>query len=404
MYKLGIKLSFFIAFFLGLLLEIIFHPSAIFYEKVSLLCIRITSYAFIPFLLVSLIAGIGKLIESREWKKFSLHNILLIIGSNLALSLLGGIFVFLYAPSKIKITQQFQNTQTINSWSESISQFLPQNTLSLLFSPEINLLPLYIFLVALGITLYFSQKEGMLLREILESSARVLYKLNSFIINISCISFFFLSGFFIFRIKELFIYSSFLPLVTYLFVASFILIFAILPIVGRSLFSFKKTYYFLYCFKKTIIYSFLSGDRLSSLTFMLKESRESYLIPRYFSSIQVPLYTLFFRGGNAFVSVITFVTLMKSYSSLFIGLDQIFLISLAIFIISFILFDTRSIFLLGMTFLSAYYGGNMEQSYLNLIPIMGLLAGISALLDTVLTAYFLVGMSESLKAKSSYLA
>lgn len=404
MYKLGLKASFFLAFFLGLLLEIIFHPNADFYEKVSLICIRITSYAFIPFLITSLIAGVGKLLESKEWRKFSFNNILFIIGGNLVLSLLGGIFVFLYSPSRIKIIQQFQNHQEINSWNETISYFLPENTLSLLFSPDIKLLPLYIFLIALGITLFLSQKEGVLLREILESSARVIYKLNSFVINISFISFFFLSGFFLFRIKELFIYSSFLPLILYLFITSAILIFGLLPIVGRSLFGYKKTYSFLFSFKKTFIYSFLSGDRLSSLAFMLKESRENFLIPRHFSSIQAPLYALFFRGGNAFVSVITFVTLMRSYSSLFIGLDQIFLASLAIFAISFILFDTKSIFLLGMAFLSAYYGGNLEQSYLNLIPVIGILAGISALLDTILTAYFLVGMSESLKIKSSYLA
>lgn len=403
MYKLGIKISFFIAFFLGLLFEIIFKPSFEFYQSVSLLSIRITSYAFIPFLIASLVTGIGKLIESKEWRKFSLKNFMMIVGSNLALSLLGGLFVFLYSPSKIKITQQFTSLNHIKPWEETLSSFLPENSLSLIFSPSVNLLPLYIFLVALGLTLFFSQKEGLLLKEVLESGARVFYKLNSFIINISSISFFFLAGFFLFRIKELSIHSSFLPLIIYLIITSCILIFGILPLIGRALFGIKKTYSILLSFKKTFIYSLLSGDRLSSLAFMLKESREKLLIPRYYTAIQAPLYALFFRGGNAFVSVITFITLMKSYSSLFIGLDQIFLTSLVIFVISFVLFDTKSVFLLGMTFLSAYYGGNLEQSYLNLIPILGLLVGLSSLLDTILTAYFLVAVSKSLKIKSSYL-
>jgi Na+/H+-dicarboxylate symporter len=228
--------------------------------------------------------------------------------------------------------------------------------------------------------------------------------MNAYVVDLSFFSFFFLMGSFLSQLDVLFSLSSFFPLVLYWLVGTLVIVFGLMPILMHYFFGIKNAHKLLWNFRKTLIYSFLSQDRVGSLAFLIRESRENCLVPRYLSSFQAPLYALFFRGGNAFITVIAFVALIKSYSSLSIGLDQILSLCFFVFLSSFFLLEGKGILLLGLGWLGVYYGNNMDQAHLNLLPIVMLMGGFSTFLDTLVNAYCLVGVSHSLNLKSHYLA
>ncbi len=102
------------------------------------------------------------------------------------------------------------------------------------------------------------------------------------------------------------------------------------------------------------------------------------------SGFNLPFLTLFSKSGTALVSVITFIVILKSYSSLEITASQILWVGIVSFLISFCL-PTKAVggTIASLFLLCSLYGyGGMEDSFIILTPAFPIIAAISTILNT----------------------
>lgn len=98
------------------------------------------------------------------------------------------------------------------------------------------------------------------------------------------------------------------------------------------------------------------------------------------------------------VTVVSFIVILRSYSSLEIGLFQLIWIMVVSFFISFVLGAVPgSGTLVGIAVLSGLYGKGMEEGFLILKPIAPILISFGVFLDTIAAAFVSVLVSDRMK-------
>jgi Na+/H+-dicarboxylate symporter len=144
--------------------------------------------------------------------------------------------------------------------------------------------------------------------------------------------------------------------------------------------------------------AFLSGDVYFSLGLLVRHGRESLGVPRRVGAVAYPFAVLFGRGGSAMVTAVSFIIILRSYSSLEIGLAQVLWVIMASFGISFLLGAVPGAgTLVGIAVLSSLYGRGMEEGFLILKPIAPVLISLGAILDAVSDAFVAALVSDNVK-------
>jgi Na+/H+-dicarboxylate symporter len=132
----------------------------------------------------------------------------------------------------------------------------------------------------------------------------------------------------------------------------------------------------------------VGNDANLTLPLTIRHGKESLGIRRRTSGFTFPIFSIFARGGSALVSVISFVVIWRSYSSLNIPFGDILWIFGFSFIFSFMLGGLPSgcAFVL-VTILCQNYARGFETSFLLLKPAALMISSFAMLFDTV-TAMF----------------
>jgi Na+/H+-dicarboxylate symporter len=238
--------------------------------------------------------------------------------------------------------------------------------------------------------------------EIIDSLSRVFYHMNSFItefIFIGCIA---LAGLFVFRLRGISEISLFMELFLVLGLFSLIVAFVIFP--GfLYFFSGKKTpFRWMYAQLGPALGALLSGDLYFSLGLLTRHGKESLGVPRRVGAVTYPFMAVFGRGGSGMVTAVSFIVILRSYSSLEIGFLQLLWVLVVSFGISFILGAVPGAgTLVGISLLSGFYGRGMEEGFLILKPIAPLLISLGAFLDAVSAAFVSVLVSDRMKMTHS---
>jgi len=131
-----------------------------------------------------------------------------------------------------------------------------------------------------------------------------------------------------------------------------------------------------------------------TLPVLLRHTNESLGVRRRISSVTLPMFSIFGRGGSALVVTVSFIVILKSYSSLGISFsDMVWLIGAAI-LISFFLgrFPSGGTFI-ALAAICALYGRGFEAGYLILKPAAFFLGSVAAAIDalTALAGTYIVG-------------
>ena len=220
--------------------------------------------------------------------------------------------------------------------------------------------------------------------KLFDSLGRILYHINSFVVEILAIGMIALASYLLLGLRAQPDLALFSQLLTVLVVDTVIIVFGLFPVLLFYLGKRENPYRWLYATLAGAITGFLSGDAYLSLSVTMRHGKESLGVPRTVGGPAFPLAVLFGRAGTALVTAVSFVVILKSYSSLGITVLQVLWVMGASFVVSYLLGSVPGMgAFVALSLLCGSYGKGLEQGFLILKPVAPLLVGFGVMLDMV---------------------
>lgn len=387
--KLWIK--YLLAATIGVLLGIYAFPTGeAFYQNLQFaaqIVLHIGRYALFPLIFFSLAYGTYRLRMDRRVLAVIGKSFLIIAATAALLVGIGTGAVLLIAPERIPIIVETEVVHSFPSFQELIFQIFPNNLFNVFTGNGNILFPIVFFALFLGLNFSFDKVLSRPVVQVFDSLTRIFYHIAKFVNEILGFGLIVLSASFVVHLRrtdEIELYSELLLLIGILVV---FIIFCIYPILVYFLTGRQNPYKYLYGILAPSIAAFFSGNSYFSLVPMIPHIKENLGVPRKTGAVTIPLFALFAKAGTAMVSSITFIVILKSYSSLgieFVEIAWIIGISIAASLLSSTVpgFGVAA----ALTALCTLYGRGLENGFLIIYPILPLLSSFAVFIDMVTVA------------------
>ncbi len=369
---------------------------------VSDLTIRCGRYILPSLLFFSISVAVFQLLKTKTMLKTFLLTFITIIISTIVLSLLGLASVSLFKLPRIPIL--------VDVVSENISSGLKDNLLKLfpyssfeVFIDGVYYLPVVLFAIFAGAGCAADKNASKQAVSLFDSLSRVCFNILSIIIEIFSVGFIAISckWFLSFMtIVQTGIYNKLILLLlgNFVFIA-----FILYPLVLFLFCREKHPYKVLYASISPLLSAFITGDSNISLAISLKHTKDTLGIRRRSSTISLPFYSVFARGGSALTLIISFILILKSYSNLSISPSDIFWIASTSCLLSFCLgsLPTNGMYT-ALIIICLQYGRGFEAGYLILKPAIPIICSFAAAIDVVTMmfgSYFIAHKLELIDLK-----
>ena len=155
----------------------------------------------------------------------------------------------------------------------------------------------------------------------------------------------------------------------------------------------------LYASLASVITAAFTGDEYLAIGMLSKHGKESMGLKRSVGTAVYPIFALFGRAGTAMVTSVSFILILRSYSSLELTFMQYLWVGGFSVFTSFFLFSVPGMgVFISLSLLSTYYGKGLEDGYLILKPVVPLLVSAGVMIDVLTSSLtsFLIGKSEGL--------
>jgi aerobic C4-dicarboxylate transport protein len=356
-------------------------------QFVAQIVLHIGRYALFPLIFFSLAYGTFRLRMDRRTLAVIGKSFLIIIATAALLVGIGTGIVLLIAPERIPIIVETEVVHAFPSFKDLIFQIFPNNLFNIFTGDGNILFPVVFFSLFLGLNFSFDKVLSRPVVQVFDSFTRIFYHIAKFVNELLGLGLIVLSAYFIVhlrRTEELELYSELLLLIGILTV---FIIFCIYPILIYFLTGRQNPFKHLYAILAPSIAAFFSGNSYFSLVPMIPHIKENLGVPRKIGSVTIPLFALFAKAGTAMVSSITFIVILKSYSSLGIEFVEIVWI-IGVSIAASLLTSTVPGFgvAAALTALCTLYGRGIENGFLIIYPILPLLSSFAVFIDMVTVA------------------
>jgi Na+/H+-dicarboxylate symporter len=389
-----------IKYLIGILAGIAFalvapHQNAGFTEIIeflSQLTIRFGRYSLYPVLFFSFTIGIYELRESRTLFKLGSITAIFIIIATILLTVTGLFSVLLRNPSRIPIfVEGAGEIQKIGIF-ESILQLFPTSAFEA-FTNGLFILPLCIFGGFAGAGCAVDKTAAKATLTLFDSLSHVSYAVMNFFVDIVSVGMIALSVNWALQFGTMLSSRVFLDFILLLTFDFLLLALVIYPLLIRFACGKVKPYRVLYAGLASVLAAFFSGDTNMTLPVLLRHTNESLGVRRRISSVTMPMFSIFCRAGSALVVTVSFIVILKSYSSLGIAFkDMLWLMGMSVFF-SFFLgrFPTGGTYI-ALATICALYGRGFEAGYLILKPAAFFLCSVAAAIDalTAITGTYII--------------
>ncbi|MDR2588716.1 MAG: cation:dicarboxylase symporter family transporter [Spirochaetales bacterium] len=382
----------------GLYLPASFGSSSGFLEFLSGLAVRVGRYAVLPLVLFSLIVSVYELCLERRLFRVYLRVIFYAALTSLGVITFGVLCALFFMPGRVSISIENQVALAAPRAGELLLRVFPQNLFTVFTDSGDFLLPLAVFAVFFGLCLTYDRRIFRPLVEIAGSLSLLFYRMSSFITEFLFIGCAVLSAFLVLELRKVTdlgqFAGPFLVCALFSLAASFV----VFPLILYFLKGKKKPLRWMYAQLAPALGAFLSGDVYFSLGLLVRHGKEVLGVPWKVSAVASPFLAVFFRGGSAMVSAVSFVVVLRAYSSLEIGFLQVLWIIAQSFGISLLLGAVPGAgSLVGLAALSALYGKGMEEAFLIIRPVSVMLVGIGAFLDIVSASFVTCLAADAMK-------
>ena len=284
---------------------------------------------------------------------------------------------------------------------EILRSLFPRNLFQVFNEPGNYLLPVAFLGLVLGLNISFGGQTTSPVRVLLDALSRVFFRINSLVVEIMGIGMIAISAYFIIQLRSTPALELFSQLLVVLLVDILVITFGLIPLLFYLFTQGKQNpYRWLYALAAPALAGIISGDNYFSTAILIKTGYTNLGIPRKVGALTYPLFVLFGKAGTALVTGVSFVVILKSYSSLGIAPGEV------LWVVGFAFFLSLSTgsypalgFLAGISFMCGIYGQGIEEGYLILTPVVPLLVRASVFLNVMTSgmASFLVAEGENLR-------
>jgi Na+/H+-dicarboxylate symporter len=384
-----------IKYLAGILVGIAFalvapHQNAAFGDITKYLsdvAIQFGRYALYPVVFFSFTIGVYELRESKTLFKLGSITAGIIIITAILLAVTGLVTVLIRNPSRIPIFVEGATETGKIGVMESFRQLFPSSAFEV-FTNGLFILPLCVFGAFAGAGCAVDRDDAKATLPLFDSLSRVSYAVMSFFVDILAFAMIAISVYWLIQFHAMLASKVFIDFMLLLVFDLLLLALVVYPAILRSLCGKINPYRVLYASVAPVLAAFFSGDSNLALPVSLRHANESLGVRRRISSVTMPLFSVFARGGTALVVTVSFIVILKSYSSLGIaGSDMLWLMGMAI-LLSFLLgrFPSGGAYI-ALATICALYGRGFEAGYLILKPAAFFIGSIAAAIDA-LTAVF----------------
>jgi Na+/H+-dicarboxylate symporter len=357
-----------------------------FFDSLSGLLIGIGRYVLFPFVFFSLGIGTSELRQEKRLVRVYLSGLKYLALSAALLVLIGTLSVLVFPPERIPITVEAEKAFASVSVMGGLRTIFPRNLFSVIWGSGDFLLPLIVLAFLLGVNMDFDRQLTRPIVQIFDSMSRIFYHLNSLIVELFGFAMIVITAAWMMRVShtDLAMYKQILLILA---VDVGIVVFGVFPLSLYLLGVKENPYRWLYAAMGPAIAGLFTGDAYLSLGFLTKHGKESLGVPRMVGSAVYPLFAVLGRAGTAMISSVSFILILRSYSSLEITFLQTLWVMLFSFIVSFVLGAVPgngaffSVFML-----CSIYAKGLQEGYLILRTIAPLLVSLGAFVDVIASA------------------
>lgn len=356
-------------------------------EYLTELVIRFGRYMTIPVMFFTVIVAVNKLRETNQIAKTALWTGGTIVVSSLLLSLVGLLSILVVRLPRFPITvEKVSETATLNT-ADLIRTLFPYSPIESLLNGSF-LLASFLFAGLIGGA---SASDNVLYRPIVQladSLSKLMYNIAVFFTEFLSYGMAIILCYWTTKFRAIITSGVFSPMILLLLVDFLIVVGLIYPLIIRYICHDPHPYRILYASICSAIAAFFSADSNLTLLINMRHGKESIGIRRRINGITFPLFNIFARGGSALVTVVGFIMIWRSYSSLTIPFLDILWITFASFGISFLLggLPAGGAFV-SLSVLCTIYGRGFETGFLLLKPAAPIICSFAAAFDA-LTAIF----------------
>lgn len=355
------------------------------------LFIRIGIYVFIPIIFFSVASGIGELREERQVFSVFGRSFIYMVFSFLILTVFGVLTVVFFSPQRVPIIREELIELPVLSFKEIMFKIFPETLFSIFSDGLYAILPVFLLAIIIGLNFHFDRVVTRPVQQFFDSMNRILYQINILITEIFGIGMIILGVYFILQLRsseELFLFREHLIL---LIIDTVVIILGLYPLILFLKDRKSNPYKQIYAVLAPLLGVFFSGHTFLGTSLCIRHVKKNLGIPRKIGSITMPFFALFGKAGTSMVTVIGFVIILRSYSSLGIGFMDILWIIFFGIIVSFVTFSIPgSAVIVTLGLLCKIFGNGLQEGYILLKPVFVLLVNFSVFLDLltgVLSSY-----------------
>jgi len=314
-----------------------------------------------------------------------------------------GLFSILFIKlPRIPISVEKLSTVAVLDIASLIKQVFPYSIYQS-FSEGFFLLPVFVFAVILGISCNHNDSVSRPLITLADSFSKVCYTIMAFFMELFSIGIIAISIFWTVQFRSIIAQGIFTPLILTLLGDLIFVSLVVYPLILYFVCHDPRPYRVLYASLASLFTAFFSGNTNVTLPVLLRHSKDSLGEQRRITAFTMPLFSIFARGGSALVTVVSFIVIWRSYSSLPISFTDLVWFSAVSFALSFALgnMPTEGTFF-ALTVLCTMYSRGFETGYLLLRPAALILGSFAAAFDAVTTifgSYFIAIKTKQIRHK-----
>jgi Na+/H+-dicarboxylate symporters len=354
-------------------------------QFISDLAVRFGRYTLYPVLFFSFTVGVYELRESRSLLRLGATTAGFIIISTILLAVTGLITVLIQNPSRIPIFVEGASELDKLDIKESLRQLFPSSAFET-FTNGLFILPLCIFGGFAGAGCAVDRDAAKSTLTLFDSLSRVFYAVMTFFVDIIAFGMIAISVSWMLQFRSMIASKVFVDFILLLVFDFLFIALVIYPAIIRFMCGKVNPYRVLYASVGPVLAALISGDTTMTMPILLRHTNESLGVRRRISSVTTPMFSIFGRGGSALVVTISFIVILKSYSSLGIAAgDMLWLVGISI-ILSFFLgrFPAGGAYV-ALATICTLYGRGFEAGYLILKPAAFFICSIAAAIDALTT-------------------
>jgi Na+/H+-dicarboxylate symporter len=356
-------------------------------------------YSAIPLLFFALVIAVYELRMDGEFWPLAGKSFLMMICGALVIIFLGIVVTLLFPPARIPIQEEQIETISLDL-PEAILQFFPEIMFSALLTGGMFIFPLCVLAFFIGMGLSYDKNYSKPIVSLADSLSRIIYHISVFFTEILALAIIALSAYWALRFHAALSANVFRDLILLLGIFSVVLTCGIFPLLLYLLKPKTNPWAQLYGSLGSAIGAFFSGDINFTLPLLVRHVKENLGVRRRANSVTLSLFAVYGRAGSAMVAAVSFIVIIKSYSSLGISLTNVLSIGIRAFLISFLLArHPGTAAYTALAVLGTGYNHGFEAGYLILRPLAFYLIAIGTFVDTMFCSFasYAIGKTSGLQ-------